>query len=38
MILQNLLAGNTVSKVVDDNGEPIVVYHGTTKDIQVYWH
>ena len=25
-----------VSKVVDENGEPLVVYHGTTKDFNVF--
>lgn len=26
----------TASKVVDENGEPLVVYHGTTKDFNVF--
>ena len=33
-ILQNILsASDDVSKVVDENGEPMVMYHGTASDI-----
>ena len=31
-ILQDLYQRNGVSKVVDENGEPLVVYHGTMAD------
>lgn len=27
---------NDVSKVVDENGEPLVVYHGTQDDVEVF--
>jgi GNAT superfamily N-acetyltransferase len=30
------ILGRDVSKVIDDNGEPLVVYHGTDKDFNVF--
>lgn len=37
-ILQNIFAvnENDASKVVDENGEPMVVYHGTDADIEAF--
>ncbi|MBL8440234.1 MAG: hypothetical protein JNK96_03355, partial [Betaproteobacteria bacterium] len=35
-ILQDLVRRNGVSKVVDENGEPLVVYHGTDADIYAF--
>jgi hypothetical protein len=32
------VADNGVSKVVDENGEPLVVYHGGAKGIEVFKH
>lgn len=31
----NLLQNNNVSKVVDENGEPLVVYHGTKNNVKI---
>ena len=30
-ILQNIISAKSASKVVDENGEPLVVYHGTQR-------
>jgi len=35
-IAQILAAVNNASKVVDENGEPLVVYHGTNSDFSVF--
>lgn len=35
-ILQDLVRRNGVSKVVDENGEPRVVYHGTNRDFNIF--
>lgn len=40
MILKKLYENNpkNVSKVVDENGEPLVVYHGTGEDFKIFQH
>jgi hypothetical protein len=35
-IIQDLIIGNGISKVVDANGEPLVVYHGTTRKFDTF--
>lgn len=37
-ILQKVINVNkkNISKVVDENGEPLVVYHGTSNDFRVF--
>lgn len=36
-LLQNIVtANNFASKVVDENGEPLVVYHGTKAEFAIF--
>ena len=36
IISQYLRKGNEASKIVDENGEPLVVYHGSDADFDTF--